>query len=265
MPRIARVVVLVVFATAVGGNTGAGSRAAPNAGAGTLSLSGTLQSESKLGACPPDVTAPLCATRTGNGLVPGLGAVTETYTWVGVLGPPACETDFGRALAYPIQLTVSGKGEIDVAVDAASACVGAEQVRTQTQTFTVTAGTGVYAGASGRGTLERKLGAGETASGTRLGTETWTGTLVVSGLEFDLTPPKLIGATAKTVRAPRNATRIRVSYTVRARDDVDGQVPVTCQPRSRSRFRVGRTRVSCRATDKSANTSTARFLITVKH
>jgi hypothetical protein len=60
------------------------------------------------------------------------------------------------------------------------------------------------------------------------------------------------------------AKRVRVTYAVSARDDVDGAVPVSCFPRSGSRFDSGRTDVVCSATDASANTQTARFTITVK-
>ena len=88
-------------------------------------------------------------------------------------------------------------------------CIDTEAVRTQTQAFTVTGGTGVYAGASGSGTLERVLG-NPLADG-RHGRETWKGTLTAPGLEFD---------------APRRANGVRVRFTVTAADDVDGQVPV---------------------------------------
>ena len=64
--------------------------------------------------------------------------------------------------------------------------------------------------------------------------------------------------------APRGAKRARVTYTVSARDEVDGSVPVSCQPRPGSRFRIGRTAVNCSAIDGSGNTATARFTITVK-
>jgi hypothetical protein len=43
-------------------------------------------------------------------------------------------------------------------------------------------------------------------------------------------------------------------------EDVDDMV----RPRSGSRFRVGRTRVTCSATDTSANTRKATFTVTVK-
>ncbi|MBA3734245.1 MAG: HYR domain-containing protein [Actinobacteria bacterium] len=158
-----------------------------------------------------------------------------------------------------MQFTVANKGEIHVVV-AAGQCVGAESIRTQTQTFTVTGGTGIYAGATGSGTLEPTLRT-ETPTG-RHGRESWKGTLTVPGLDFDITPPTLIGAIAKHVRAPRTATHVRVTYAVTAKDEVDGTVPTTCRPKSGSRFRIGRTVVACTAVDKSANTGTARFTVT---
>jgi hypothetical protein len=96
------------------------------------------------------------------------------------------------------------------------------------------------------------------------GTETWTGTLVVPGFEFDVTPPTLSGARSKIVRAPNLAKRVRVTYKVTAGDAVDGQVAVTCQPRSGTRFPIGRTVVACEASDTSANIRRAKFVITVK-
>jgi hypothetical protein len=96
------------------------------------------------------------------------------------------------------------------------------------------------------------------------GTDTWAGTLVVPGLEFDLTAPTIRGAVSKTVRAPRGARRVRVRYAVSAEDAVDGGVPVTCTPKSGARFPIGRTRVQCSATDSSGNTSTTSFVVTVR-
>ena len=49
-----------------------------------------------------------------------------------------------------------------------------------------------------------------------------------------------------------------------ARDAVDGVVATPCDPRSRSFFKRGRTAVTCRASDKSANTASARFVVTVR-
>ena len=66
--------------------------------------------------------------------------------------------------------------------------------------------------------------------------ETWTGTLTVPGLEFDLTRPTLAGATNKTVRARKGAKSARVAFRVTAQDDRDGTLRVACTRRSRKPF-----------------------------
>src|SRR5262249_49634674 len=95
------------------------------------------------------------------------------------------------------------------------------------------------------------------------GVDTWIGTLVVPGLEFDVTPPTLRGATSKTVRAPRGAKSVRVTYKVTASDNARSQVPVVCTPRSGSRFPIGRTTVECSASDSSGNPANAAFRVVV--
>jgi hypothetical protein len=127
------------------------------------------------------------------------------------------------------------------------------------ESFTVTRGSGRYADVTGSGTISH-LSYGPPAW---RGRDTWAGTVVVPGLEFDLTAPTLTGAMDRTIRAPRRLKRVRVTYNVRAQDAVDGALPVTCRPRSKSRFAVGRTRIRCSATDTSGNDVTATFVITV--
>jgi hypothetical protein len=256
-------VAALVIATVVGVTAditpGRGAIAMPN---GNLTLNASLSLSSRLGGCAPPSGAEACGARTIRGLFPGLGAASGTYEFLVDQGPPACTGSDGRALSYPIRLAVAGKGEIHAAVAEATRCLPDQSIRTQTQTFTVTGGTGSYTGASGSGTLERRLGE-ETATG-RHGREIWVGTLDVPGLEFDVTPPVLSGAVAKTVRAPRGVKRMRVTYKVAAADNADGDVPVSCMPRSGSRFPIGRTTVTCEATDSSGNTKTAQFRITVR-
>lgn len=228
--------------------------------AGTLGLRGVLRMVSTPVECTPEVPtdATECRARTGEGAISGLGTVSETYTWSFRMGPPTCPSyDVGKPLATTGRLVVSGKGEIDFALAQGAGCVDLEPIRNEPQDFTITGGTGTFGGASGSGTVARSLGGG-------VGTERWTGTLVVPGVEFDVTPPTLSGAKSKTVRAPKGAKRVRVRYAVSARDDVDGAVPVSCSPRSGTRFWIGRTFVTCSATDTSANVRTARFTITVK-
>jgi HYR domain len=91
-----------------------------------------------------------------------------------------------------------------------------------------------------------------------------SGVLDGPGLALDTSAPALSGAGNVTVNAPRGKRRARVSFFVRATDAVDGIVPVACTRRSGSFFKLGRTKVSCSATDSSANTGTASFTVTVK-
>lgn len=229
---------------------------------GALDLRGVVRLSSSLGACPAGAAGNTCGARTIVGPLPGLGQVQASYTWIADIGPPTCAEGLGKALAYPIRVAVASKGEIQLAVAQGAECVGQEPVRTQAQAFTITGGTGMYAGASGSGTFEQSLG-GDTGSG-RVGRQIWTGTLAVPGLDFDVTPPTLAGATNKTVRAKKGAKSARVAFRVTAQDDRDPSVTVTCTPKSGSRFKIGRTRVGCEATDTSANTATVTFTVTVK-
>jgi hypothetical protein len=179
--------------------------------------------------------------------VPGLGSVTESYTVYDDQTNPSCR----RTTWTPVVLTVAGKGEIDVSLVESTPC---DQNAVGAAKFTITGGAGRFTGASGNGTED----AGNFIS------DRWIGTLTAPGVQFDTTAPTIHGAASKTVRLRRGATRVRVTYKVTAQDAVDGPVPVTCTPRSGSRFKLGRTTVTCTATDSSANTATAHFTIIVK-
>lgn len=226
---------------------------------GTLNLRATLRLVSTPVECPPGAPADAteCRARTGEGLVAGLGNVSETYTWAYKLGPPICPASVGKPLDTTGRIVIAGKGEIYFALAQGARCIEQEPLRNEPQAFMITGGTGKYEGAAGSGTVERAVSAG-------FGTETWNGTLVVPGLEFDVTPPTVSGAMSKTLRAPKGAKRVRVSYKVTANDAVDGQVPVTCVPRSGTRLPIGRTVVNCSAADSSGNTGKSSFRITVR-
>ena len=226
--------------------------------AGTLTLRATVSVTSDGIACPPELSgADDCRTRTGRSDVPGLGSTTENYVWGFRIGPPSCPANVGKPLATTGRLVVAGKGELHFALADGAECIDIEPLRNMPQKFTITGGTGSYEAATGSGRVERSLGGG-------VGTETWIGTVIAPHVEFDVTPPTLAGATPKTVRAPKGAKSVRVTYKVTANDAVDGAVIASCTPRSGSRFRVGRTLVTCSASDTSANTGTAKFRVTVK-
>jgi hypothetical protein len=235
------------------------------AATGTLALHAVLRMESKLAVCPAGTpsSAIECYSREGRGVVSGLGEVSESYIFVPAATNPAECPGGGpvKILGNAARFTVSGKGEIELVMAESQNCLSPVAALTATQAFTVTGGSGAYAGASGNGTLRRT--ASQTPTGA-IGTDTWVGTLVVPGLEFDVTAPTLGGAVGKTVPAPKGKTAVRVTYKVTARDNVDGVVPVSCQPTSGRRFTIGRTTVSCSTLDTSGNSGIAKFRITVK-
>ena len=231
--------------------------------AGTLTPTMQVAIADDLRACPPNTPAGAtqCFSRTGAANVRGLGRVEEAWDPVVDESPAGCGPSSLRFLPSAARFTVSGKGAIDVQVNGSDCLPFTPPSPVKgTETFTVTGGSGKFAGASGAGTVDHfSNGPGSP------GHDTWKGTLVVPGFEFDLTPPTITGEADKRVRAPRKAQRFRVRYHVSSRDGVDGAVPVACRPKSGSFFRVGqRTIVRCSATDTSANTQTARFAITVR-
>jgi HYR domain len=248
------------------------SAAAPSAisdSTGSLALNSALAWHGGDGVCPPGTPSGIeCHPHPGGpALVPGLGEATQEYLYPVVIEPPdpGCKGQGGLNVAdYPVRLVVKGKGEIHLSVKGISECLfgpPSDTVVNNTQSFTVSGGAGAFAGASGTGTVTHV--ARRDINGHAYGTDTWSGTLQVSGLEFDLTPPSIAGARSRVIRAPRRAKRVRVGFNVSAHDDVDGVVPVSCRPKSGSRFKIGRTTVRCSATDTSGNEQTERFTVRV--
>jgi HYR domain len=259
MRRVLILIVLVVAATVA-----APAASEPQAAAGTLALNGVLQVEARrFVACPPNTGSTIeCVRRNGQGKVPGLGEVSMApYMYFIDLVPDGCPSGETRVLTSSMALVVAGKGEIDVTTAPTGCLQGSEGRPNTVQSFSITGGTGMYAGATGGGKVSRALTVTDVGA---VGPETWTGTLVVPGLEFDVTAPTLAGARSKTVRVPKGAKKARVTFNVTATDDVDGAVSVSCQPRSGSRFKVGRTTVRCLATDSSGNPAKAAFAVTVR-
>jgi HYR domain len=236
---------------------------------GLSSATGALELRARLGVtssralCPPGTPGQMieCRARRGTGLIRGLGRVSHSYLYIAETfeepSPATCTHPWDvRILATTVRLSTAGKGDVDVSLEAVPTCMHPlNKLSPPGRAFTVTGGTGIYAGASGGGTLKHSL---RQAPGGAAGTDTWAGTLVVPGLEFDLTPPQLTEAAARIVRVPRQSQGTRVRFTVSASDDVDGALPVKCTPRSGSRFKLGKTRVTCSASDSGGNTATAR-------
>ncbi len=236
------------------------STAAPvlgRAAASTLQLDAVFHATASVVPCPggtPETTT--CVDATGTAPVPGLGSATETFSETSATSGSCTHTTFGDAV-----IEIAGKGELHLALDHPSACdppLGDDD----TGTFTVTGGTGPYAGATGSGTLSF-TDFRATGPTTATETHTWTGQITANS-DFDTTPPLITGAKPVVVKTRKRA--VRVHYTPpTATDAADGTVPVHCRPKSGSRFSIGRTRVNCSATDSSDNTASASFTVTVKH
>jgi hypothetical protein len=242
---------------------------------GFSSATGALELRARVGVtssrtvCPPGTPGEMieCRSRTGAGVIRGLGRVSVSYLYIAETfeepSPATCTHPWDvRILATTVRLSTEGKGDVDVSLEAVPTCMHSRnKLLPPSRAFTVTGGTGIYAGASGGGTLKHSL---RQAPGGAAGTDTWAGRLVVPGLGFDVTPPQLSESVARIVRVPRQSQRARVTFAVSASDDVDGSLPATCTPRSGSRFKLGKTRVTCSATDSGGNTATAHFTVTVR-
>jgi HYR domain-containing protein len=252
--RRAVLATIAIACAAVPIASGAGDRAT-----GSLALGSTLNVAGGDTDCPSGAPpeADFCPHRSGGGPIPGLGFVGETYLYFVDTNPSGCSGV--RILRSSGQFSVTGKGTLRFDLGRVEQCV--PNLLKANQPFTITGGSGVYAGASGAGTVIHALDEPPTPPA---GTDTWGGSLTVPGHTFDLTPPTLGGLVNRTVRARRGAKRVRVRYRVTARDLVDGARPVSCQPGSGSRFKVGRTVVKCTATDTSANAATGSFRVVVK-
>jgi hypothetical protein len=251
-----------VFALALSAGTGAAAKQT----ADTLEVNAVF-GYSPPGQPPSRVACPTggpstdqCFQFSGHAAIRGLGQVTDSFMLTTADDSLACVP-----LSFtPVVISVGSKGEIDATVGTSGPCDATAT------TFTITGGTGAFAGVSGAGMFTPNVGleddhyidADDPPDWTQ---DTWTGTLTVPGATLDITPPVISGAHAKTVVVPKAAKSARVVYTVTAHDDTDGAVPVTCKPRSGSNFKIGHTTVHCSATDSSDNTATASFIITVKH
>lgn len=245
-----------VFAIALAVATTSVANARPVHRQDTLQLEGVFSVIWHGVVCPagtPDTTA--CYLWAGPGVVPGLGSAQESYEVFLDQADSAC-----WHASWQTALTVAGRGEIDAAMQIPG-CANQNSPNNVPATFTVTGGSGSYAGATGSGTLATKPD--ETSFGSGTSIDTWQGTLDVPGLSFDTTAPTISHVANLHVKT-KAKKRARVIYKLpKANDPTDGNLPVTCRPAPGARFRIGHTRIHCKATDKDGNTATTSITITV--
>ncbi|HET8752153.1 MAG TPA: HYR domain-containing protein [Gaiellaceae bacterium] len=204
----------------------------------------------------------LCFNHTASPLVSGLGRVSLSFTvWQTYFFPDCVHLSVADG-----SVVTQTKGTLHFA-GAKTGCAGSlsdgNLVLKGQVPVSVTGGDGDFAAGNGHGTLT-VLSTG-TATNTSAGPATGEFSLALDlpNGTFDITPPTISGAVSKHVHTHGKAKRVRVTYRVTAHDAVDGRVPVACKPRSGSRFRIGHARVTCSAVDRSANTATAHFTVTV--
>jgi hypothetical protein len=222
------------------------------AAAGTLHIDVTmtgLGGGSENAGCPAGTPAPLaCAYFSANGgIVRGLGKVSVAVFGTLDVTNRDCPTGTVKAV-----LTVGTKGTVTLSGPYADCTrLSDAALGKWSSNATIVGGTERFEGASGSGSLS--------SNGLTLRI---TSTLDVPGLTFDMNGPTLKGLLNRTIKAtgPRGA---RVRYAVTAQDAVDGKVVVTCNPRSGSLFRIGKTMVRCSASDSSGNVTQRGFLVTV--
>ena len=200
-----------------------------------------------------------CIVYSAAPLVSGLGQVSLSFT--------AWQTYFGNCVRLAVvdgSIVTSRQGALRFA-GAKTGCAGtgSEGILKGQVPVAVTGGDGDFADASGQETLTLLSVSGAGTGVARRATGEIVLTLDLPHGDFDVAPPTITGAVSKHVRASKQATHVRVVYRVAAQDAIDGPVPVACRPPSGSRFRVGPTKVTCSAKDSSANTTTARFTVTV--
>ena len=87
---------------------------------------------------------------------------------------------------------------------------------------------------------------------------------VITVPTVDRTPPVII-TPSPTSFITTNSSGGVVNYFVIAKDTNDGIVKASCNPPPGTKFPIGNTVVTCRATDESGNTATARFTINLTY
>jgi hypothetical protein len=81
---------------------------------------------------------------------------------------------------------------------------------------------------------------------------------------LDRVAPVLRVPVSLVAYAPYTGNTAVVNFNASAYDAIDRVVPVSCEPSSGSDFPIGRTTVTCKATDRSGNTATKSFVVTVR-
>lgn len=83
------------------------------------------------------------------------------------------------------------------------------------------------------------------------------------GSSRDATAPHVVINAPANVEAT-SASGAQVTYNVSATDNVDGNLPTSCSPPSGATLPLGRSAITCTATDRAGNTGSAQALVVVR-
>jgi hypothetical protein len=228
--------------------------AAP-ASAGTLQFDRLFPGKWKQTTCTHGSTIAACFVVDASAVVRGLGRVTlqEQVIQSGEMDFDFCEPQIR------IGKLTTARGTIDY-LGSGIDCPGTREqtggYRGVVFQWNAVGGTGAYAGVTGSGDATVRPEVDEVFIH-------FHGAVEVPGVAFDTTPPVLASVPRAVRIESAGPTTVRYRLPT-ARDAVDGNVPVKCTPAAGSRFKLGRTTVSCEAWDSSGNPARASFVVHVR-
>ena len=225
--------------------------------ADSIRVDATIDGEFGLILCSEGGASALCFLVEESGPWPGLGIVhlRELVIQSGLTDIELCEPQTRRG-------TLTNRfGSISYEAHGID-CPATRQLlwgyRAVVATWTVTGGTGRYAGATGTGSQNVR----PEDEGDEVNTH-YTGSIAVPGVAFDTVKPVFRGV--RRLVTVRSSKAVAVRYAMPAAvDAVDGPLPVTCLPRSGARFPLGRTSVRCVALDSNGNEAAVSFTVQVR-
>ncbi len=254
----------------VGGSSGPGSGAPPGGTTSPSHPGGSTSGTSGSGSKPGAGTSKPKGSGSGSGLLPGVsppsvptptvpdpGSVLPPATVPSV--PPVAPPALPPAPLPPPDVappTISAPGNL---VAEATGATGAAVTYTATATDAVDGAESVSCSPASGSTF----GLGHTTvscSATDKAGNTATASFDV--LVHDTTAPSLTVPSGISVKASLSGG-VKVTYSATATDLVDSSPTVSCSLASGSLFLVGKTTVSCTATDSAGNSVTKKFDVTV--
>ena len=206
---------------------------------------------------PIGTTVTLTATPAGTSTFQGWGgACTGTGVCTVRLAADTVVTASFALRPATLQVTRQGSGSGTVTSNPGGISCGTDCSEAYPAGTTVT----LTARAAGGSAFRGWSGGG--CSGTGTCTLTLSANTTVFARFDDVAAPSM-STPGGITRTATSSSGLVVTFSVSATDNVDSSPTVTCSPSSGTRFSIGVTTVTCRATDNAGNVATRSFLITV--